>query len=217
MTTAEHAGPRPGAAATGAPARRRTPNGIWLAAVRPAPVDDDETPDFGMPTDPVDAAVRRRVSEQGGAQGVLRALLGSPLYLPADRAGAAAAHAGGRMGYATVFSDPRHAPPGAPGLIAVTADWLLAALPETTALWINPEGDAPFCVFVDDLRTVAAEPAAVLFAERHRDGTDSAPRSAHGRVRRRSAISGEPRHGHAHDGPADHRVDAPRPVPLPGP
>jgi hypothetical protein len=216
MTTAEHAGRRPGAAAAGEPARRRTPTGNWLTSVRPGPAHDDEAPDLGVPTDPVDAAVRRKASGQGGVQGVLRSLVGVPLYLPADYAGVAAVRASGRMGYATVFSDPRHAPPGAPRLIAVTASWLLAALPETTTLWINPEGDAPYCVFLDDLRTVAAEPAAVLFAERHRDGTDSAPRSAYGRVRRRSASSGEPHHGYAHDGPADRGATS-RPVPLPGP
>jgi hypothetical protein len=221
MTPADQAGHRTDGG--GAPARRRTSSGIWLTAVRPDPAPDDRaprasSPEPGLPTDPVDAAVRRKTSGQGGVQGVVRALAVSTLYLPADTAGRLAGCAGGLMGYTAVFSDPRQAPSSSPPLVPVTARWLLAALPAATTLWINPEGDAPYCLFLDDLRTVVGGPAGAVRGPWHPDGTDSALRSAYGRVPRLTT-SGEPHHGHAHDGPADTAGTgaASRPLPLPGP
>ncbi|MYS24776.1 SseB protein N-terminal domain-containing protein [Streptomyces sp. DvalAA-14] len=95
----------------------------------------------GVPTDPVDAAMRRAAAGHGSEAAVLDALAGTTVYLPANDAGEPTAYQDEDGPYVTVLTDPRQAPPASARLLPVGASELLGLLPDETTLWINPESE----------------------------------------------------------------------------
>jgi hypothetical protein len=114
----------------------------------------------GLPTDPVDAAMRRAATGQGTEAAVLDALAGTTVYLPTNAAGELTAYEDEDGPYVTVLTDPRQASPAAPRLLPVESAELLGLLPDETALWINPESEVSMGVSSAQLRAALATRAA---------------------------------------------------------
>ncbi|WP_329136874.1 type VII secretion system-associated protein [Streptomyces sp. NBC_01476] len=134
---------------------------------RPSPLsllfsDPAAGPDHapGLPTDPVDAAMRAAASGQGSQATVLAALAGATVYLPADATGEPTTYQDEDGPYVTVLTDPRQAPPTASRLLPLDSAGLLALLPRETALWINPESDVSMGLSTVQLRETLANGAA---------------------------------------------------------
>ncbi|MFC4031732.1 SseB family protein [Streptomyces polygonati] len=132
----------------------------------------------GLPTDPVDAAMRRAATGQGTEAAVLDALAGTTVYLPTNAAGELTAYEDEDGPYVTVLTDPRQAPPAAPRLLPVESAELLGLLPDETALWINPESEVSMGVSSAQLRAALATraaPAGRAAAAAERDPRPDAP------------------------------------------
>ncbi|MCD0485491.1 type VII secretion system-associated protein [Streptacidiphilus sp. ASG 303] len=135
--------------------------GAWEVDGEGAPVGFTANPGYrpsaqglglAAPTDPVDAVMQDAATGRAAYAEVLDALAGVSVYVPADSRGRLTAHRDGDGLFVAVLTDPRQGPDDVPQLLPVGLADLVAALPEETAVWINPHGGVSVGASVADLR-----------------------------------------------------------------